>query len=128
MGCLKKPLEGNNKEAALLYAVLRFLPKQIGFRKEFNKEQDIQALIDAAAAVAHQITNHTGSSNIPNAILTNADSSRGSSLSDISSPTTNNNNCKQSTTSHVTIVGGSLEVVKKCCLTSHQAQQKGTVI
>ena len=97
----KKPLEGKEKEAALLYgAVLKHSPPPIqmslpqvlrskiftdmesnnpGIQKQVQQgaagctgicEKAIQAVIDAAAAVA-QITKHTGGpTNIPNAIVT----------------------------------------------------------
>ena len=147
MGCPKKLLEGKEYHATLLYTVLKHFPQQIqlslpqvlrskgftdvksnnpGLQKRVQQgaagcteihEKAIQAVIDAAAAIA-QITAHTGGlTNIPNAIVTNADTSTVSSLLD-SSPTTNSN-CKRSNNSR-----GSIKRVKKTRLTAHQAQQE----
>ena len=86
------------------------------------KQNTSQTVIDAVAAVA-QITRHTGGpANIPNAIVTTADSSTVLSLSN-SSPTTINSHHKRSNNSK-----GNIKRVKKYGLTAHQAQQQRTNI
>ena len=113
MGCPKKPLEGKEKEAAYVYALLQAIPstwfslslpdilRSKGFTEQQSNNPGLQkrvqcgagckethaAVVEAVLAAAAHITKHT----IPDAIATDSNTDLTvSSLSDEGSPTQTN--------------------------------------